>query len=87
MVTSQKTSLSSVLNAQLRRHSRTKNMYNNIKKTSCLVAVSVSDLLKFATMMGIGRVIHNTPQIAHSEATSFPAAVRGAISPYPIDVH
>ncbi len=40
-------------------------------------------LLKLATMMGMGRVMHRTPQIAQREATSFPAAVLGAISPYP----
>ena len=31
----------------------------------------------------MGRVIHKTPQIAQSEPTNFPAAVRGATSPYP----
>ena len=41
-------------------------------------------LLKFATMIGIGRVIHNTPQMAHREATNFPAGVLGAMSPYPV---
>ena len=40
-------------------------------------------LLKFATMMGIGRVIQSTPQIAHRDPTSFPAEVLGATSPYP----
>jgi hypothetical protein len=39
------------------------------------------NLLKLATMMGMGRVIQRTPQMAHSEATSFPAEVLGAISP------
>jgi len=37
--------------------------------------------LKFATIIGMGRVIHKTPQIAQSEPTNFPAAVRGATSP------
>lgn len=32
-------------------------------------------------MIGMGKVIQSTPQIAHSEATSFPPAVLGAISP------
>lgn len=41
-------------------------------------------LLKFATMMGMGRVMHKTPQIAHREATNFPAGVLGAMSPYPV---
>ena len=40
-------------------------------------------LLKLATMMGMGRVMHRTPQIAQREATSFPPEVLGAISPYP----
>ena len=31
-----------------------------------------TDLLKFATMMGIGSVMQSTPQMAHSEATSLP---------------
>ena len=43
----------------------------------------INTQLKFATMMGMGRVMQRTPQIAHNEATSFPAAVLGAISPYP----
>ena len=30
------------------------------------------DLLKFATMMGMGSVMQSTPQMAHSEATSLP---------------
>ena len=38
-------------------------------------------LLKLATVRGIGRVMHKTPQIAHKEATSLPAAVVGATSP------
>ena len=41
-------------------------------------------LLKFATMMGMGRVIHKTPQMAHSDPMNFPAAVVGATSPYPV---
>ena len=41
------------------------------------------DLLKLATMMGIGRVIQRTPQMAQREPTSFPPAVVGAMSPYP----
>ena len=38
-------------------------------------------LLKFATMIGIGRVIQRTPHIAHKDPTSFPPAVVGAMSP------
>ena len=34
-----------------------------------------SYLLKLATMMGMGRVMHSTPQIAHSDATNLPAGV------------
>ena len=41
------------------------------------------DLLKLATMMGMGRVIQSTPQMAHRDPTNFPAAVSGATSPYP----
>jgi hypothetical protein len=43
-----------------------------------------SYLLKLATMMGMGRVMQSTPQMAHSDATSLPAEVLGAISPYPV---
>ena len=42
-----------------------------------------SHLLKLATIMGIGKVMHNTPQMAHNDPTNLPAAVRGATSPYP----
>ena len=35
-------------------------------------------------MMGMGRVMHSTPQMAHSEPTNLPAAVSGATSPYPV---
>ena len=31
--------------------------------------------MKLATMMGMGRVMHSTPQIAHSDATNLPAGV------------
>ena len=41
----------------------------------------IADLLKLATIMGIGKVIQRTPQIAHKEATNFPAGVVGAMSP------
>ena len=44
-------------------------------------ATEITNLLKFATMIGIGRVMHKTPQIAHREATSLPAAVFGEMSP------
>ena len=44
----------------------------------------VSYLLKLATMMGMGRVIQSTPQMAQSDPTSFPPAVVGAMSPYPV---
>ena len=40
-------------------------------------------LLKFATIIGMGRVIHRTPQIAQRDPTTLPAAVVGATSPYP----
>ena len=43
----------------------------------------VSYLLKLATMMGMGRVMQRTPQMAQSDPTSFPPAVVGAMSPYP----
>ena len=43
-----------------------------------------ADLLKLATMMGMGSVMQRTPQMAHSEATSFPAEVLGEMSPYPV---
>ena len=36
-----------------------------------------TDLLKFATMMGMGRVMQSTPQMAHSEATSLPGEDNG----------
>ena len=42
-----------------------------------------TNLLKFATIMGMGSVMQRTPQMAHSEPTNFPAAVVGATSPYP----
>ena len=32
-------------------------------------------LLKFATIMGMGRVIQRTPQMAHRDATNLPAGV------------
>ena len=38
-------------------------------------------LLKFATMMGMGRVIQRTPQMAHRDPTSLPPGVLGDISP------
>ena len=41
----------------------------------------LSYLLKFATMIGIGRVMQRTPQIAQREPMNFPAAVVGATSP------
>ena len=41
-------------------------------------------LLKLATMIGMGRVIHRTPQMAQREPTNFPAEVVGATSPYPV---
>ena len=44
-------------------------------------------LLKFATIIGIGKVMHKTPQMAHKEPTSLPAGVVGATSPYPGNVH
>ena len=31
--------------------------------------------MKLATMMGMGRVMHSTPQMAHSDATNLPAGV------------
>ena len=40
-----------------------------------------SYLLKFATVMGMGRVMQSTPQMAHRDPTNLPAAVRGATSP------
>ena len=40
-----------------------------------------ADLLKLATMMGMGSVMQRTPQMAHSEATSLPAEVLGEMSP------
>ena len=43
--------------------------------------VVFSYLLKLATMMGMGRVMQRTPQMAHREPTSFPPAVVGAMSP------
>ena len=46
----------------------------------CIVLI-LFNLLKLATMMGIGRVMQSTPQMAHIEATSLPADVCGAISP------
>ena len=36
-------------------------------------------LLKFATIMGMGRVIQRTPQMAHSDATNLPAGVLNVI--------
>ena len=42
-----------------------------------------ADLLKLATIMGMGRVIQSTPQIAQRDPTNFPPAVVGAMSPYP----
>ena len=39
--------------------------------------------MKLATMMGMGSVMHSTPQMAHRDPTNFPAAVSGATSPYP----
>ena len=47
----------------------------------------IADLLKLATIMGIGKVIQRTPHIAHKEATNFPAGVVGAMSPYPLTNH
>jgi hypothetical protein len=44
-------------------------------------SLTVLNALKLATMIGIGRVMHKTPQMAHKEATSFPPAVVGATSP------
>ena len=41
----------------------------------------VPHLLKLATMIGMGRVMQRTPQIAHMEATSLPAEVFGDMSP------
>ena len=38
-------------------------------------------LLKLATIIGIGKVMHKTPQIAQREATSLPAEVVGDMSP------
>ena len=40
--------------------------------------------MKLATMIGMGRVIQSTPQMAHNDPTNLPAAVRGATSPYPV---
>ena len=40
-----------------------------------------SNLLKFATMMGMGRVMHRVPQMQQKEATNLPGAVVGAMSP------
>ena len=37
--------------------------------------LSKSYLLKFATMIGMGKVMHKTPQIAHRDATNLPAGV------------
>ena len=31
--------------------------------------------MKLVTMMGMGRVMHSTPQMAHSDATNLPAGV------------
>ena len=39
------------------------------------------NLLKFATIIGMGRVMQRTPQMAHRDPTNFPAAVSGATSP------
>ena len=63
---------------------KTKSFYENSSETllSCQHRTSLSIyLLKFATMMGMGRVMQSTPQMAHSDPTNFPAAVRGATSP------
>ena len=43
-----------------------------------------TDLLKFATMIGMGSVMQRVPQIQQKEATSLPGAVVGAMSPYPV---
>ena len=45
------------------------------------VLIYFSNLLKFATMIGTGKVMHKTPQTEHKEATSFPPAVFGQMSP------
>ena len=50
------------------------NIYNEIRTLRCDVTTE-ADLLKLATMMGMGRVMHSTPQIAHSDATNLPAGV------------
>ena len=39
------------------------------------------NLLKFATMIGMGRVMLSVPQIQQMLATSLPAEVVGAMSP------
>ena len=40
-----------------------------------------ADLLKLATMMGMGSVMLRVPQMQQMLATSFPGAVVGAMSP------
>ena len=45
------------------------------------VAESIGDLLKLVTIMGIGKVMQRTPQIAHNDPISFPPGVFGATSP------
>ena len=50
------------------------NIYNEIRTLRCDVTTG-ADLLKLATMMGMGRVMHRTPQMAHSDATNLPAGV------------
>ena len=40
--------------------------------------------MKFATMMGMGSVMLRVPQMQQMLATSFPGAVVGAMSPYPV---
>ena len=56
------------------------NIYNEMRTLRCDVTTG-ADLLKLATMMGMGRVMHSTPQMAHSDPTNLPAAVSGATSP------
>ena len=41
-------------------------------------------LLKLVTMIGMGRVMQRTPQMAHNDPMNFPPAVLGATSPYPV---
>ena len=45
------------------------------------VSDNIGDLLKLVTIIGIGKVMQRTPQIAHNDPISFPPGVLGATSP------